>query len=104
MEEKTFSISEVSKITNVKPHILRYWETEFNILRPLRIKGGQRRYTVKDIEIIKQISYLLYVKGYRLAGAKKWLNNQGKDYKNDKYLELIELIRKNLKEIIKLLD
>lgn len=77
--EKTFySIREVSRITKIKAYILRYWESEFKLLRPARRESGQRKYTQKDIDQILKIRELLYVKRFTLEGAKRVLLNENR--------------------------
>ena len=66
-----YSISEVASITEVKAHVLRYWETEFPTLRPKKTRSGSRRYRQTDIEEIMSIKNLLYVEGFKIAGARK---------------------------------
>ena len=68
-----YSITEVAELTNVKPHVLRYWETEFKALRPKKNRAGNRTYRSGDIELIQAIKKLLYDEGYTIAGAKKKL-------------------------------
>ncbi len=75
-----FKIGEVKKITGVEPHVLRYWESEFNIIRPQRASSKQRLYRRVDVENILAIKKLLYEDGYTLPGARKLLaaKKQGK--------------------------
>jgi DNA-binding transcriptional MerR regulator len=68
-----YSISEVSKITQVEQYVLRYWETEFEELNPQKNRAGNRIYTNKDIQLILQIKGLLRDKRYTIEGAKKIL-------------------------------
>ena len=68
-----YGIGEVKEITGVAPHVLRYWESEFKLLRPVKDRSGRRRYRTKDIEKIEKIKDLLYRKKYSIAGAKKCL-------------------------------
>jgi DNA-binding transcriptional MerR regulator len=70
-----YSISEVSKLTSVEQYILRYWETEFEQLRPQKNRAGNRIYTNKDIDIILKIKTLLRDKKYTIEGAKQILNS-----------------------------
>ena len=70
-----YSISEVSKITEVEQYVLRYWETEFEELKPQKNRAGNRIYTNKDIQLILQIKNLLREKKYTIEGAKKILEN-----------------------------
>ena len=68
-----YRIGDVCRIIGVEPHVLRYWETEFTNLAPLKNKAGQRTYRPKDIELILTIRRLLYEEGYTIAGARKQL-------------------------------
>ncbi len=70
-----YSISEVSKITEIEQYVLRYWETEFEQLKPQKNRAGNRIYTNKDIQLILQIKMLLRDKKYTIEGAKKILDN-----------------------------
>ncbi|MDI6786297.1 MAG: MerR family transcriptional regulator [bacterium] len=73
-EEKIyFSISEIARIVKIKPHVLRYWETEFSNLKPEKSEAGQRRYRQKDLELIQTIKNLLHDKKYTISGAKEVL-------------------------------
>lgn len=68
-----YSISEVSKITEIEQYVLRYWETEFEQLGPQKNRAGNRIYTNKDIQLILYIKELLREKKYTIEGAKKIL-------------------------------
>ena len=68
-----YSISEVSKITDIEQYVLRYWETEFGQLSPQKNRAGNRIYTNKDIRLILYIKELLREKKYTIEGAKKIL-------------------------------
>jgi DNA-binding transcriptional MerR regulator len=68
-----YTISEVSEMTNVKAHVLRYWETEFPSLRPKKNRAGNRNYRPKDIKAILVIKDLLYKEGFTISGARKKL-------------------------------
>ena len=71
-----YTISEVSELCGVKPHVLRYWESEFPNLRPRKDRGGSRRYRHRDIEEVLAIRTLLHEEGYRIAGARKLLQQR----------------------------
>lgn len=94
-----YSISEVSKKTNVKPYVLRYWEKEFKQLRPRKTKYGRRAYTEKDIELILLIKKLLYEEQYTIEGAREKLKRCQSD--KDTILKEIE---KGLKEVLSILE
>ncbi len=66
-----YSISEVAELTGIKPHVLRYWESEFPTLRPRKSRSGNRSYRKRDVEEILAIKKLLYDEGFRIAGARK---------------------------------
>jgi DNA-binding transcriptional MerR regulator len=70
-----YSISEVSKITNIEQYVLRYWETEFEQLKPQKNRAGNRIYTNKDIQLIMHIKTLLRERKYTIEGAKKIMEN-----------------------------
>ncbi len=65
------SISEVSELLDVKAHVLRYWETQFPLLRPKKSRGGSRMYQDRDIDLLRSIKEMLYDRGYTIAGAKR---------------------------------
>ena len=68
-----YKINEVAQLTNLKPHVLRYWETEFKELSPRKDDNDQRRYRQKDIELVGEIKHLLYEEGYTIKGARHQL-------------------------------
>ncbi|MAJ58702.1 MAG: hypothetical protein CBC48_01320, partial [bacterium TMED88] len=72
-----YRIGEVAKITHVKPHVLRYWETEFRWMAPPKSRSRQRLYRRKDIETILLIKRLLYDERYTIAGARQRLRELG---------------------------
>lgn len=81
-----YSISEVSKITSMEQYVLRYWETEFEQLKPQKNRAGNRIYTNKDIQLILHIKTLLRERKYTIEGAKKIMEN----YSPDKILQTSE--------------
>lgn len=77
-----YSISEVSDLLGVKPHVLRYWETQFKMLRPRKGRGGARMYKKRDIEVLFDIKQLLYDQRFTIAGARRKIlddRQNGKD-------------------------
>lgn len=68
-----FKIGEVSKLLDVKPYVLRYWETEFNDISPLKSRTNQRLYKRRDVEFLMQIKELLYKHRFTISGAKQKL-------------------------------
>jgi len=81
-----YSISEVSKITNIEQYVLRYWETEFEQLKPQKNRAGNRIYTNKEIQLILHIKTLLRERKYTIEGAKKIMEN----YAPEKVLQASE--------------
>lgn len=65
------TISEASEILDVPQHVLRFWETKFSQIKPLKRNGGRRFYRPQDLDILQQIKHLLYSQGYTIKGAKK---------------------------------
>jgi len=74
-----YSIGEVCDLTGLKPHVLRYWETQFDVLSPTKNRAGNRVYRSKDIELVLLVKHLLYEQKYTIEGANKRLNGMRKD-------------------------
>ncbi len=68
-----YAIGEVSTLTGLKPHVLRYWETQFDMISPNKNRGGSRVYRMRDIETILLVKHLLYEKRFTVEGAKREL-------------------------------
>lgn len=79
MEKKYFTIEEISSKTGVPPHTLRYWESKTALIKPLRLTGGHRRYTINDLENILRIKDMVYLKGFSLKGLGKIKRQLEKD-------------------------
>lgn len=69
-----YSIGEVCDLTGLKPHVLRYWETQFDVLNPTKNRAGNRVYRSKDIELVLLVKHLLYEQKYTIEGANKRLS------------------------------
>jgi len=74
-DKRYFKIGEVSKLAGVEPYVIRYWESEFDEITPKRAKSNQRLYRREDALLILKIKTLLHVKGYTIAGARKFLRS-----------------------------
>lgn len=100
-----YSIKEVAQMLNVSESLLRYWETEFPHLRPKTTGNKVRQYTEKDINQIKVIYNLVKVRGFKLAAARKMINEnrQGAD-KSAEVLQNLISVRDQLKDLKKHLD
>ena len=77
-DKEFFSIGEVSRLTGIKPHVLRYWESAVGVVRPARRGSGHRRFSRKDVEGLVQVQGLVRERGLTLAGAKKHLRAEAK--------------------------
>jgi DNA-binding transcriptional MerR regulator len=84
-----YSISEVSKITDLEQYVLRYWESEFEELKPAKNRAGNRIYTNRDIKLILYIKKLLRDERYTIEGAKQVLKTYTPEVDSGEQLELI---------------
>ena len=111
-EKLYYSISEVCSLTGLKPHVLRYWETAFPILKPSKNQSGNRIYRQEDIELIKLISTLLYEERYTIDGARQKIEEMSSQNQQMKLelkattvsAEIIDSISEEIKEIITILE
>jgi DNA-binding transcriptional MerR regulator len=76
-EKDLFRIGEVSRLTSTKPFVLRYWESEFPMLQPVKSPKGHRMYRREDVETVLRIKRLLYDEGFTIIGARRFLREQG---------------------------
>lgn len=83
IERDFYRIGEVSRLTDLKPFVLRYWETEFPMLAPVKSPSGHRLYRQEDVEIVLRIKRLLYDEGFTIAGARRHLREQNGASDND---------------------
>ena len=110
-----FSIREVGQLTQVKPYVIRYWETQFSALRPARRESGQRKFTQKEVDVILKIKELLYENRFTIAGAKQFLKRRvrrgtaqlkldlGDTPTASQTLDAFRTMRKDLEEALKIL-
>jgi DNA-binding transcriptional MerR regulator len=104
-----FKIGEVAKLLGVKPHVIRYWESEFPSIRPKKNPSGQRIYAKADIEAIVEIKNLLYNERYTISGAKQMLARQeggvvGDADRHMSYLQALSSLKEQVYELLALLD
>jgi DNA-binding transcriptional MerR regulator len=92
-----YSISEVSKITDLEQYVLRYWESEFEQLKPAKNRAGNRIYTNRDIKLILYIKQLLRDQRYTIEGAKQVLKSYTPETDSGEQLELLEAPRQRTK-------
>jgi DNA-binding transcriptional MerR regulator len=76
LEKELYRIGEVSRLTETKPFVLRYWETEFPMLQPVKSPSGHRLYRPQDVDMVLKIKRLLYDEGFTIAGARRHLREQ----------------------------
>ncbi len=105
-DKQYFKIGEVSQITAIKPHVLRYWESEFKDIRPQKTRTNQRLYRRRDVELVLLIKQLLYNEGFTIAGANKRLRQlrQFQDPQDDFPSELIRVVRNQVEELLALVN
>jgi len=85
-EKLYFRIGEVSKLTQTKPYVLRFWETEFPTLKPAKSKSGHRLYRRRDVELVLEIKRLLYGKRFTISGARKHLADSSRGEGEQRHL------------------
>ena len=108
-----FRIGDVAEITSIKPYVLRFWEKEFDVLRPVKNHSGQRIFRKRDVENVLMIKRLLYKERYSIEGAKKRIKElrKSKDLKqerskrgeiNESKLDSLKQVRRGLTELVEL--
>lgn len=108
--QEFFSIGEVCEITDLKPHVLRYWESQFKFLNPAKNRSGNRVYQRKEIELILLVKHLLYTEKYTIEGARQKVEEHRKagDLKAVARaalsLETIESLERELNELLRILQ
>jgi DNA-binding transcriptional MerR regulator len=107
-----FRIGEVGRICRLPAYVLRFWETEFPILKPVKSSTGQRMYRQRDVENVLRIKRLLYEEGFTIAGARQHLREEAKPAKRQSGLpfpskaqpESLKKVRQGLQEILGILS
>lgn len=111
-EKIYFKIGEVSEIVGVEPYVLRYWETEFDLLKPSKAPSKHRLYKKRDVELLLEIKRLLYSDGFTIEGARKKLKEARKEEKDQlklplaeqKYRSALVKLKKDLESLRRLLS
>jgi DNA-binding transcriptional MerR regulator len=110
-ERLYFRIGEVARLCRLPAYVLRFWETEFSQLKPIKSSTGQRMYRRKDVESVLRIKKLLYEEGFTIAGARQHLRAETKSDKKQTPLPFpaaapanLNPIRQGLREILSLLS
>lgn len=99
MKKLYYSIGEVSEITSIEAHVLRYWETVFKDLSPRKNKAGNRTYREEDITLILELKHLIQEKKYSTAGAKKIIEGNSTDQTKNKPAPIAAEVEKDLYEV-----
>lgn len=98
--KRYFTIGEVAELCSVKPHVLRYWEQEFNQLNPVKRRGNRRYYQRQDVLLIRQIRALLYQQGFTIGGARQQLSGDTARDDATQRQQVIRQIRSELEDIL----
>lgn len=101
--KKYFTIGEVSELCAVKPHVLRYWEQEFEQLTPIKRRGNRRYYQHHDVLLIRQIRSLLYEEGFTIGGARQRLSGDNSAESSGLHRQAIKDAIVELEDILQLL-
>ena len=101
--KRYFTIGEVSELCGVKPHVLRYWEQEFDPLKPVKRRGNRRYYQRGDVIMIRQIRSLLYEQGYTISGARQLLDSDQAKDDTSRSQQIIRQVRTELEQVLQVL-
>ena len=105
-EKLYYKIGEVAGVAGVKTSVLRFWESEFSFLKPVKSNAGQRLYSRAEVDIVLQVKHLLYTEKFTIEGVKKRITTRGKLLKAEEplnsttaedYSEILRTIRSELK-------
>lgn len=108
--QEFFSIGEVCALTDLKPHVLRYWESQFRFLNPAKNRSGNRVYQRKEIELIMLVKHLLYTEKYTIDGARQKVDDhrRGGELRGAARaaldVEMIESVEEELKAVLASLE
>ena len=107
-----YKIGEVAEVAGVKTSVLRFWETEFSFLKPVKSSSGQRLYSKNEVDLVLQVKHLLYSEKFTIEGVKKRISTKGKLLKAEDlsagvdvtdYSEVLKAVRNDLKVLRDLL-
>ena len=108
--QEFFSIGEVCELTGLKPHVLRYWESQFRFLSPAKNRSGNRVYQRREVDLIMLVKHLLYTEKYTIEGARQKVDEHKKsqDLKHAARgalnVEALEALEGELRDLIEALD
>ncbi len=105
-----FSIGDVCELSELKPHVLRYWESQFRFLSPAKNRSGNRVYTRREVELVMLVKHLLYTEKYTIEGAKQKVDEYRKNggvkpaARQGLDAETVQLLEKDLRDILDILE
>ena len=108
--QEFFSIGEVCQLTDLKPHVLRYWESQFRFLSPAKNRSGNRVYKSREVELIMLVKHLLYIEKYTIEGARQRIEQYRKSGELKTHASraasrtTLRELREQLEQILQLLD
>jgi DNA-binding transcriptional MerR regulator len=108
--QEFFSIGDVCALTDLKPHVLRYWESQFRFLNPAKNRSGNRVYQRREVELIMLVKHLLYTEKYTIDGARQRIEEQKKsgalraEARAALDVQMIRDLERQLQGILRVLD
>jgi DNA-binding transcriptional MerR regulator len=108
--QEFFSIGEVCELTDLKPHVLRYWESQFRILNPAKNRSGNRVYARREVELVLLVKHLLYTEKYTIDGARQRLETERRggalraSARTALEHETLEGVERDLRDLVELLE
>jgi DNA-binding transcriptional MerR regulator len=105
-----FSIGDVCELTDLKPHVLRYWESQFKFLNPAKNRSGNRVYSRREVELVMLVKHLLYTEKYTIDGARQKVDEQRRAggvkpaARQGLDTETVQLLEKDLLAILDILE
>src|SRR6478672_6877201 len=102
IEKLYYSIGEVAEMFNVAPSLIRFWESEFDLIQPKKNRKGNRQFTKEDIDSVRTIYHLVKEKGFTLQGAKEMLKNDTQEVKDK--MDMIDSLKRVRSFMVELRD
>ena len=108
--QEFYSISEVCALTDLKPHVLRYWESQFRFLHPAKNRAGNRVYRAREVELIMLVKHLLYTERFTIDGARQRIEQYRRtgelrgSARRALEVELVQEVRATVDQVIGILD
>jgi DNA-binding transcriptional MerR regulator len=108
--QEFFSIGEVCQLTDLKPHVLRYWESQFRFLNPAKNRSGNRVYQRREVELIQLVKHLLYTEKYTIEGARQKVDAHRKggtlkhEARSALAVETLLDLERQLEDVLRVLD